>query len=118
MAWTFANEIHALTGFDGNSDDATMTSVSYEDHTTQWLSDGAQEIASILPPELQEECTTYSSQTNANGFNVATAIKITSVVRHDGTSYQLCRKVPTALWSRVADSSDLLYATAADPVFD
>ena len=55
MATKFADEIHALTGFDGNSDGETMTTVSYEAHTTQWLSDGAQEIASILSSELQEE---------------------------------------------------------------
>ena len=117
MATKFADEIHALTNFDGNSDDLTMTTVSYEDHTTQWLSDGAQEVVSMLPLELAEESIIFSSQANANGFNMADAIKVTAVTRSEGTAYQTCRRVPVSLSSRVSDSNDLLFATNDDPVY-
>tara|TARA_R100001594_G_scaffold24789_1_gene48652 strand:+ start:33302 stop:34165 length:864 start_codon:yes stop_codon:yes gene_type:complete len=119
MAWAFSDEIHSLTNYNADDGDAgsAISGETLAAHTAQWLSDGAQEVSARLPIDLQEECTTYASQTNANGFNVALAIKVTSVVRHDGTSYQICRKVPTSLWSRVSDSNDILYATADDPVY-
>ena len=125
MAWDFGAEIHVLTSYD--ADDTTAYSASdgtgaiseetLKAHVDQWLSDGAQEIASMLSPELQEECVIFSSQANANGFNMADAIKVTGVTRSEGTAYQICRKVPVALSSRVSDSGDIVYATAADPVY-
>ena len=51
MAWDYAAQIHALTGFDGNLDStASEEGENYDVLATQWLTDAAKEIINILPP--------------------------------------------------------------------
>ena len=77
MAWDFAAEIHALTGF--NADEASTAGNSGEVntlHVNQWLNDGVKEVINHIPPALLEKCTdkfvlnTTAGTTKA--FDVAT----------------------------------------------
>ena len=39
MAWNFGAEIHALTGFDGESSSNTATGETFQTHANQFLTD-------------------------------------------------------------------------------
>ena len=106
---TFQNRVDALTGF-GTTDNSALA---------DWLTDGAREVISLLPPELKLKCVKETIIDTAQGLNnFDTRGMILGVTRFDGTRYQPCREIPGVLRGRVSDSSDLMsYGTASDPVF-
>jgi hypothetical protein len=121
MAWDFAAEIHALTGFD--ADDTSTTATSGETlsaHASQWLTDGAKEIMNILSknPEyinLITTSNTLNSSSTTLSLNNGRAI---NVVLNDGTRVQACRRIDAARRGRANDVNDLMnYATTSDPVY-
>ena len=64
MAWDFAAEIHALSGFNADLE-ATTGSASGENlnlHTNEWLSQGVREVVNILPLELRVKCGARTSK--------------------------------------------------------
>jgi len=114
MAETFKNRIDALTGF------AVINGTDSDDAISDWLSDGVNQIISILPPEKLEECTKTATVTSASGHDLDTSTigQVLLVTREDIFSVeQLCRKIPKSFASRAADPNDLMFASTTDPVY-
>ncbi len=116
MAWDFAAEIHALTGFDADSSNATASGETYQAHATQWLTDSAKEIISALPASLLKLCSSQQTFTSGSADTLNTG-KVLEVLRNDGDIEQPCRKINSFKRGRVSDSEDMDYATVTDPVY-
>jgi len=86
-----------------------------QDAVNQFITEGANEVINAMPRSMQEriaEETTVTSGTTASEGH-----KVLSMTRNDGTIDQPCRRIPAGKRGRVADSSDMEYATATDPVY-
>jgi len=116
MAWDFAAEIHALTGFDADNSGATASGETYQAHATQWLTDSAKEVINRLPSNLLNLCSSQKTFTSGSADTLNTG-KILQVLRNDGDIDQPCREVRSAQKGRFLDSEDMNYATVTDPVF-
>ena len=106
---TFSARINDLVG--------TFTDTNAMD---TFLLDGLKEVLSILPPNKLAGCSNTVSVTSSSGFDLETATysNIVSVTRKDAGGYhQQCRGIPNLLVSRAGDPSDLMFASATDPVF-
>ena len=124
MAWDFAAEVHALSGFDADSSstvDGVDTEETFRVHTAQWLTDGAKEVINHLPPSLKEKCMAISPLTDGNGLDVDAFGEILFVQRETGDSttiYAPCRRIPSMYGGMAGDSSSLMYyGTTTDPVY-
>jgi len=112
MAETFKNRVDALTGFASTEDDAL----------TDWFTDGAREIISILPADLLQYCadsTTLNNSTPTLVIGTDTDIgKILHVTHSNGTRQLPCRLIPAAYSGLSNDASNVTYyGTDADPVY-
>ena len=120
MAWDYAAQIHALTGF--NADDnsgATETEETFSDMATQWLTDAAKEVINILPPELKIECATITSLTSSTPMDLDATGKVFHVTRENADSgYHIgCREVNPIHAGSASDSTSLHYVTVTDPIY-
>ena len=81
----------------------------------QFITEGANEVINAMPRSMQEriaeETTVTSGTTTSEGH------KVISMTRNDGTIDQPCRNIQAWKRGRAADSSDMEYATATDPVY-
>ena len=116
MAWDFAAEIHALTGFDADNSGTTASGETYRVHATQWLTDSAKEVINRLPANLLKLCSSQQTFTSGSANTLNTG-KILEVFRNDGDIDQPCRKINSVQKGRFSDSEDMNYATVTDPVF-
>ena len=116
MAWDFGAEIHALTGFDADSTDATVTAETYQVHATQWLTDSAKEVINVLPQGLLNLCASQQTFTSGTANTLNTG-KILTVFRNDGEVDQPCREISPEQKGRYSDPSDMNSATITDPVY-
>ena len=116
MAWDFASEIHALTGFDADGSGNTSTEDTYRTHTAQWLKDSAKEVINQLPNHLLPLCSAEQSFTSGTP-NVLNTGKIINVFRSDGDIKQPCRQLDVSYKERALDDDDMEYATVTDPVY-
>ena len=122
MAVSFGEQIHALTGFDGDSAEASEIGENYDDVTAEWMNSAVREVINILPPELKQKC---SKVTNLYIGNTDTTMdldgvgEILYVTRENANSgyYIGCREVNPIYADSANDSSSLHYATATDPVY-
>ena len=48
MAWDFAAQIHALSGFNADGTDNTETEDAFNESAAQWMTNGAKEVINIL----------------------------------------------------------------------
>ena len=65
MAWKFADEIHALSGFDAESGTDTETGEDHNLHATQWLKEGLRAVINQFPNDLKIQCSTRSTLNNS-----------------------------------------------------
>tara|TARA_Y100000361_G_C11130592_1_gene328659 strand:+ start:83 stop:742 length:660 start_codon:yes stop_codon:yes gene_type:complete len=120
MAWDFAAEIHALSGFD--ADDTSTTSSSGETlstHATQWLTDGAKEVVNLSSNSSKYKSIISTTNTLNSSSPTLTLNdgNVSNVVFYDGTRLQSCRMIPASMKGRVDDVNDLMnFATSSDPV--
>ena len=122
MAWTFSEQIHALTGLDAASNSDSETGEDYRVLSAQWLTDAAREVINIFPPKLKQKC---SKVTNLYIGNTDTTMdldgvgEIFYVTRENANSgyYIGCREISPLLADSANDSTSLHYATATDPVY-
>ena len=122
MAVSFGEQIHALTGFDGDSASASEIGETFDDVTAEWMNVAVREVVNILPSELKQKC---SKVTNLYIGNTDTTMDLDSkgeilyVTRENANSgyYAQCRKISPAYGDMSNDSSSLHYATATDPVY-
>ena len=116
MAWDFAAEIHALTGFDADSGITALTGEIRQIHSTRWLTDSARAVINELPEDLLKLCASQQTFTSGSADTLNTG-KILEVLRNDGDIDQPCRKINSVQKGRFSDSEDMNYATVTDPVF-
>jgi hypothetical protein len=116
MAWDFAAEIHALSGFDGDSGITTPTGEIRQTHTTRWLTDSAKEVIKAMPQRLLSLCASNVTFTSGTPSTMNTG-KILTVFRSDGDIQQPCRKVESYQKGRYSDPEDMNKATVTDPVY-
>ena len=116
MAWDFAAEIDALTGFDADSSSASATGETFQVHATQWLTDSAKEVIKVLPNRLLHFCASNQTFTAGTPDTLNTG-KILTVFRNDGDIEQPCRKIEPFHKGRYSDPDDMNYATVTDPVY-
>ena len=90
---------------------------TFSDETAldSFITEGANEVINAMPRSMQErvaeETTVTSGTTPSEGH------KVLYMLRNDGTIDQPCRYIPSRKRGRAADSSDMEYATATDPVY-
>ena len=122
MAVSFGEQIHALTGFDGDSASSSEIGENYDDVTAEWMNSAVREVVNILPPELKQKCSKvtnlYIGNTNTT-MDLDGAGEILHVTRENANSgyYVGCRKVHPIYADSANDSTSLHYATATDPVY-
>ena len=116
MAWDFAAEISALTGFNADYNTDTSTGETHRVHATQWLTDSAKEVIKVLPNRLLHFCASNETFTSGTPSTVNTG-KILTVFRNDGDINQPCRKIEPFHKGRYSDPDDMNYATVTDPVY-
>ena len=116
MAWDFAAEISALTGYNADYGTDSPTGETYRAHTTQWLTDSAKEVINQLPKHLLPLCSAEQSFTSGAPNTLNTG-KILNVFRSDGDIKQPCRQIDSSYKGRVLDSDDMDYASVTDPVY-
>ena len=120
MAWDYAAQIHALTGFDADdSSGTTETGDTYSLMADRWLVDAAREVINILPPELKIECATITSLTSSTPMDLDATGKVFHVTRENADSgYHIgCREVNPIFAGSAGDSTSLHYVTATDPIY-
>ncbi len=109
---TFEAQVEGLTSLsiDGNSA-PTQTEL------TQFLTDGAKEILSVLPKQKKAMYSTSNTLDSGDTTLTVGGSEILGVVRNDGTIDQPCRRIPLSLSGRAQDSEEMVYGTATDPVW-
>jgi len=122
MAWEFSAQIHALTGFDADTNTASeVGQATYRELTVQWLEEAAKEIINLLPPELKFKCITDSTLNNSTTtLNLDTVGKILYVTRKNSDNGEQvpCRQIEPWQGGLTEDSSNIIhYATLTDPVY-
>ena len=121
MAWTFGDEIEALTGYDANGSDDAISGEDFYLHTNQWLIDGAKEVINMMPLELKEKCTAETtlnnSATTMDMDGVGEILYVNRLSADSGGSRIPCRKVPSMYGELSNDSNSLYKASVTDPVY-
>ena len=131
MAWDYAAQIHALTGFDADTDSASETGETYRLMVNRWLEDAAKEVINVLPPKLLQRCAkasgTNGTANYTNGTGVTHHEKVISAIRTRNTESTpqfdnaddvfVCREIPFMLSHKASDPESLEHATETDPVF-
>jgi len=109
---TFEAQVEGLTSLsiDGNSA-PTQTEL------TQFLTDGAKEILSVIPKQKKAMYSTSNTLDSGDTTLTIGGSEILGVVRNDGTIDQPCRRIPLSLSGRAQDSEEMVYGTATDPVW-
>ena len=116
MAWDFAAQIHALTGFDADSATDTEAGEDFNVMATQWLTDAAKEIINVLPPHLLKFCTSSVSFTSAAVGSEAEVLNTAKVLSVFAGNYE-ARQIPSTFKHKANDANAIEYATTTDPVF-
>ena len=121
MAWTFSEQIHALTGLDAASNSDSETGEDFRVLSAQWLTDAAREVINILPPLLKEKCTTETTLNNSSTTmdmdGVGEILYVNRLSADSGGSRIPCRKVPSMYGELSNDSNSLYKASETDPVY-
>jgi len=109
---TFEAQVEGLTSLsiDGSSA-PTQTEL------TQFLTDGAKEILSVLPKQKKAMYSTSNTLDSGDTTLTIGGSEILGVVRNDGTIDQPCRRIPLSLSGRAQDSEEMIYGTVTDPVW-
>ena len=116
MAWDFAAQIHALTGFDADSTSETETEETFRTMTARWLIDAAKEVINILPPNLLRMCTATQSFTSTAVGSEGEVLNTGKVLNVFAGNYQ-AREIHSSMKHKANDQDSLEYATSTDPVF-
>ena len=121
MAWTFSEQIHALTGLDAASNSDSETGEDFRVLSAQWLTDAAREVINMLPPLLKEKCTTETTLNNSSTTmdmdGVGEILYVNRLSADSGGSRIPCRKVPSMYGELSNDSTSLYKASETDPVY-
>ena len=119
MAWTYADQIHSLTGFDADSTSDSETGEDFNLLANQWLVDGAREVINILPRKLKIKCVKMTALTSSTPMDLDAAGEIFHVTRENADSgYHIgCREINPIYGGSTEDSTSLYSASATDPAY-
>tara|TARA_R100000458_G_scaffold3352_1_gene2757 strand:+ start:504 stop:1211 length:708 start_codon:yes stop_codon:yes gene_type:complete len=119
MAWDFAAQIHALTGFDADSTSDSETGEDFNLLANQWLVDAAKEVINAFPRELKMKCVKMGALSSSTPMDLDSAGDIFHVTRENADDgYHIgCREIHPAYAGSSSDSSSIHYATVNDPVY-
>ena len=122
MALSFGEQIHGLTGFDGDSSDSSEIGENYDDITAEWMNMAVRQVINILPPLLKEKCTTETTLNHsATTIDLDTlggeVLYVNRLSADSGGSRIPCRKVPSMYGELSNDSNSLYKASVTDPVY-
>tara|TARA_R100001530_G_scaffold85101_1_gene59289 strand:- start:306 stop:1187 length:882 start_codon:yes stop_codon:yes gene_type:complete len=116
MAWNYADQIHALSGFDADNTADSDTGEDFNILANQWLTDAAKEIINALPPHLLKLCTSAETFTSAAVGSEAETLNTGKVLAVFAGNYQ-ARPIPSTLKHKANDPDSIEYATTTDPVY-
>jgi len=90
---------------------------TFSDETAldSFITEGANEVINAMPRSMLDRIAKETSVTS--GTTTSEGHKVISMTRNDGTIDQPCRYIQSRKRGRAADSSDMEYATATDPVY-
>ena len=108
--------------------DLTSLTVSDNDELSQFLKDGVIDVTNrwlAMRPQDLEQFQRESSIIDSNGGLDVGGAKIVSVIREAGadgssdgsTVWEVCRKIPASMQSRVVDTESLHYASKYNPAY-
>ena len=124
MASSYADRIHALSGFDANlTTDVQGTNQSdHDEMAAQWMTDAAREVINLLPIKLFERSAKISAVFAPTTGAAAHENKVLSAIRAKTTSFNDgevfdCRQISHTLVNKAKDENSLEYATETDPVW-
>tara|TARA_R100000781_G_scaffold74601_1_gene46456 strand:- start:396 stop:1118 length:723 start_codon:yes stop_codon:yes gene_type:complete len=119
MAWNFADQIHALTGYDADNTADSETDEDFNLLANQWLVDAAKEVIHVLPQKLKMKCVKISALTSSTPMDLDSAGEILHVTREDDDSgYHIgCREINAIYGGSADDSTSLHKASETDPVY-
>ena len=117
MAWSFADEIHALSGFDADSTGTTSSGETFVVHTNQWLTDGAKEVINNLSQKLLQLCSAISANFTSTAVGSESETLNTGKVLAVFAGSREARRINSNKKHRAADSASVEYATSTDPVY-
>ena len=121
MALSFGEQIHGLTGFDGDSSASSEIGENYDDITAEWMIMAVRLVANILPLKLKEKCTTETtlnnSATTMDTDGVGEILYVNRLSADSGGSRIPCRKIPSMYGELANDSNSLYKASVTDPVY-
>ena len=109
---TFEAQVEGLTSL---SIDGSSAPTQIE--LTQFLTDGAKEILSVIPKQKKAMYSTSNTLDSGDTTLTIGGSEILGVVRNDGTIDQPCRRIPLSLSGRAQDSEEMVYGTVTDPVW-
>ena len=122
MAVSFGEQIHALTGFDGDSASASEIGENFDDVTAEWMNSAVREIVNILPRKLKQKCSKvtnlYIGNTNTT-MDLDDVGEILYVTRENADSgyYVGCREVSPLVAGSADDSNSMHAVSATDPIY-
>ena len=121
MAWNFADQIHALTGYDADNTADSETGEDFNLLANKWLVDAAKEVVHVLPQKLKMKCTTETtlnnSATTMDMDGVGEILYVNRLSADSGGSRIPCREVPSMYGELSNDSNSLYKASVTDPVY-
>jgi len=121
MAVSFGEQIHALTGFDGDSTASSEIGENFDDVTAEWMNSAIREVINVLPSKLKQKCSVVSILNTSNGTTLDLDGKgeILQVTRkYASDKYQIpCREISPLLSDLANDPSSIHTASATDPIF-
>ena len=90
---------------------------AFSDETAldSFITEGANEVINAMPRSMQERVAEETAVTT--GTTTSEGHKVLHMLRSDSTIDQPCRRIPASKRGRVADSSDMEYATTSDPAY-
>jgi hypothetical protein len=90
---------------------------TFSDETAldSFITEGANEVINAMPRSMQERVAEETAVTT--GTTTSEGHKVLHMLRSDSTIDQPCRRIPASKRGRVADSSDMEYATTSDPAY-
>ena len=121
MAVSFGEQIHALTGFDGDSATASEIGENFDDVTAEWMNSAVREVINILPLKLKQKCATATGVGTDFKVDLDGLGEVLYVTRENADSGFLvpCREIPSMYGGLAFEGSGhMMYEPSiTDPVY-
>jgi|3_EtaG_2_1085321.scaffolds.fasta_scaffold13016_1 hypothetical protein len=119
----FAAQIHALSNFDADGTDDSISGEDFDEHAAQWMTDGAKEVITQLPSKFKEKCATATelddSTTVMDMDSTGDILFVTRLSADSSGFYTPCRKIPSMYGGMAEPDSGHMFnePSVTDPVY-